>query len=314
MGGNTPARDNPTFSAGFRWLTIADMKRGRNLFETTEQITDAGAAECSGRLVQPGTLVISFKLSLGKVGVVRTPLFTNEAIAALPIKDPSRITPEYLYHALRALDLSTQLRQGREGSDAQQGEAWGPGAARPPSIGEQRPTITAAILDKAETLRQKRQEEIRLSGPFIRSVFLDAFGDPVTNPKRWPVHPIGDMALVTTGNTPSRPQHEYYGERDGVPSSGTTSTRLNTSSRTPRSDSPPARRTVARTAEPGSTLMTCIAGSPDCIGNVALADRRVAFNQQINAITPGDLLNRDSSTPNCSSRKPLIQSVSRQTA
>ena len=32
--------------------------------------------------------------------------------------------------------------------------------------------------------------------------------------------------------------------------------------------------------------MTCIAGSPECIGNVALADREVAFNQQINAITP----------------------------
>ena len=34
--------------------------------------------------------------------------------------------------------------------------------------------------------------------------------------------------------------------------------------------------------------MTCIAGSPDCIGNVALADREVAFNQQINAVTPYD--------------------------
>lgn len=32
--------------------------------------------------------------------------------------------------------------------------------------------------------------------------------------------------------------------------------------------------------------MTCIAGSIGCIGNVAVADRRVAFNQQINAIVP----------------------------
>lgn len=34
--------------------------------------------------------------------------------------------------------------------------------------------------------------------------------------------------------------------------------------------------------------MTCIAGSIGCIGNVAVADRRVAFNQQINAIVPVD--------------------------
>lgn len=32
--------------------------------------------------------------------------------------------------------------------------------------------------------------------------------------------------------------------------------------------------------------MTCIAGSINCIGNVAVTDRRVAFNQQINAIVP----------------------------
>lgn len=56
--------------------------------------------------------------------------------------------------------------------------------------------------------------------------------------------------------------------------------------------------------------MTCIAGSPDCIGNVGLADREVAFNQQINAVTPG---------PNTDARflyamllvgKPLVQAAS----
>ena len=41
-----------------------------------------------------------------------------------------------------------------------------------------------------------------------------------------------------------------------------------------------------RFVESGSLLMTCIAGSLNCIGNVAITDRRVAFNQQINAITP----------------------------
>lgn len=41
-----------------------------------------------------------------------------------------------------------------------------------------------------------------------------------------------------------------------------------------------------RTVDVGSVLMTCIAGSIGCIGNVAIADRKVAFNQQINAIVP----------------------------
>ncbi|MEM7669859.1 MAG: restriction endonuclease subunit S, partial [Pseudomonadota bacterium] len=45
-------------------------------------------------------------------------------------------------------------------------------------------------------------------------------------------------------------------------------------------------RSVGRTAPAGSTLVTCIAGSPSVIGNAALTDREVAFNQQINAVIP----------------------------
>jgi len=48
----------------------------------------------------------------------------------------------------------------------------------------------AAILDKADAIRRKRQQAIQLADDFLRSVFLDMFGDPVTNPKGWKVKPI----------------------------------------------------------------------------------------------------------------------------
>jgi len=54
-----------------------------------------------------------------------------------------------------------------------------------PPLPEQR--RIAAILDKANAIRRKRQETIRLTEEFLRSAFLDMFGDPVTNPKGWPV-------------------------------------------------------------------------------------------------------------------------------
>lgn len=49
----------------------------------------------------------------------------------------------------------------------------------------------AAILDKADGIRRKRQQALRLTDDFLRSVFLDMFGDPVTNPKGWDLLPIG---------------------------------------------------------------------------------------------------------------------------
>ena len=56
----------------------------------------------------------------------------------------------------------------------------------------------AAILDKADSVRRKRQQAIQLADDFLRSVFLDMFGDPVTNPKGFPIGTIRDF--VETAN------------------------------------------------------------------------------------------------------------------
>jgi len=69
----------------------------------------------------------------------------------------------------------------------------------------------AAILDKADGIRRKRQQAIQLADDFLRSVFLDMFGDPVTNPKGWEVKPLGLLCDVSSGSTPSRKIDSYYG-------------------------------------------------------------------------------------------------------
>lgn len=66
-----------------------------------------------------------------------------------------------------------------------------------PPLAEQK--RIAAILDKADAIRQKRQQAIALADDFLRSVFLDMFGDPVTNPKGWEIQPISKVAEVQGG-------------------------------------------------------------------------------------------------------------------
>jgi type I restriction enzyme S subunit len=60
-----------------------------------------------------------------------------------------------------------------------------------PDLAEQR--RIAAILDKADAVRRKRQQALALTDELLRSTFLDMFGDPVTNPKGWEVVTIGDL-------------------------------------------------------------------------------------------------------------------------
>jgi type I restriction enzyme S subunit len=60
-----------------------------------------------------------------------------------------------------------------------------------PPLAEQK--RIAAILDKADAIRRKRQQAIQLADDFLRALFLDMFGDPVTNPKGWEVKSVADL-------------------------------------------------------------------------------------------------------------------------
>ena len=82
-----------------------------------------------------------------------------------------------------------------------------------PSLIEQR--RIAAILDKADSLRRKRQEAIHLADEFLRAVFIDMFGDPVANGNGLPVRKLGDVCRFYAGNT--LPAGEPFdGQLEGV--------------------------------------------------------------------------------------------------
>lgn len=66
-----------------------------------------------------------------------------------------------------------------------------------PTLEEQK--RIAAILDKADAIRRKRQQAIQLADDFLKSVFLDMFGDPVTNPKGWEVVPMSELIRIQGG-------------------------------------------------------------------------------------------------------------------
>lgn len=72
-----------------------------------------------------------------------------------------------------------------------------------PPLPEQR--RIAAILDKADALRAKRREAIAKLDQLLQSVFLEIFGDPVTNSKGWPETDfLGDVADICSGITKGR--------------------------------------------------------------------------------------------------------------
>jgi type I restriction enzyme S subunit len=200
----------------------------------------------------------------------------------------SVVLPQYLVRALRSDGFRAQLAKHIKPAVNQASvsiSALKTLMLRIPAFAEQR--RIADILDKADAIRRKRKGAIALTEELLRSAFLDMFGDPVTNPKGWPVKALAKLGRITTGNTPSRAVPDYFGNDIEWIKSDNINTPSHYLTRATEGLSAQGRA-IGRTVPAGSTLITCIAGSPDCIGNVALADREVAFNQQINAVTPHD--------------------------
>jgi type I restriction enzyme S subunit len=157
---------------------------------------------------------------------------------------------------------------------------------RLPPVDEQR--RIAAILDRAEDIRRKREQALAQADDFVRSVFLEMFGDPIVNAKGLRKQPLGKFGKIVTGNTPPRSDADNFGDAIEWIKSDNVNTEEHFLTRAVEGLSVKGRA-LGRIVPKGSILVTCIAGSPSSIGRAAIADRAVAFNQQINAITP----NRD---------------------
>lgn len=246
-------------------------------------------------LLHEGDLLMSHINSVGHLG--KCALYSGEppqvihGMNLLNLRpDKSRVEPRYLLHALRSPCFRHQIPRITKKSVNQ--ASFSISALKDltipfPSLEEQK--RIAAILDKADAIRRKRQEVSVIARDAIRDFFLHQFGDPVSNPKKYDSVPIADVAKIVTGNTPSRKEPENYGGGIEWIKSDNINTPFHYLTESTERLSQIGEK-KSRPVPEGSTLVTCIAGSPDCIGNAALADRRVASNQQINAAVPGDRL------------------------
>lgn len=148
-------------------------------------------------------------------------------------------------------------------------------------------TEAVKILKKVQAVIHFRQQQLQKLDELVKARFVELFGDPNDNPKGYSKKQLKDTCRVITGNTPSRAVSEYYGEHiEWIKTDNIVSGLLNPTTATESLSE--KGMAVSRTVESGAILMVCIAGSIASIGRVCVTDRKVSFNQQINAIVPSD--------------------------
>ena len=165
--------------------------------------------------LQEGDILISSANSWNLVGkVARVPALPYRATAggfiAIVRAKPGAIEPEYLYRWLASDANQAAIRAcGRQTTNISN-LSVPRFLDLPIALPERADQVRAAtILDKADRLRRKRQEAIRLTDKLLRSKFEGAFGAPHTNAKGFPTTSLGELVKLKSGNF--LPSHEMAG-------------------------------------------------------------------------------------------------------
>lgn len=151
-----------------------------------------------------------------------------------------------------------------------------------PSIEKQNEIIN--IFDNLSDFVKSKKAELDNLNELTKSRFIEMFGDPLDNVK-YIKKPLKNTCKVITGNTPRRENKEYYGnDIEWIKTDNIVSDQLYPTEAAEYLSY--AGLEVGRCVDANAILMACIAGSISSIGRVCIANRKVSFNQQINAIVP----------------------------
>ena len=111
--GFTPSTNNSEYWGGnISWLSIADMKQGKYIDKTAKRITLKGTL--NKKIVKSGSLVMSFKLTIGKLGILTKDMYTNEAICNFEWKN-NNINTEFMYYYLNSINILKYGSQAAKG-------------------------------------------------------------------------------------------------------------------------------------------------------------------------------------------------------
>ena len=191
--GKTPARNNPEYwnSADNKWISIGDLSKcGKFITDTKEYLSDLAVKESGISLIPKGTVVMSFKLSIGKTAITSESMYSNEAIMSFRDKHVVSLLPDYLYYMFLAKDWDEGTNKAVMGKTLNKA-TLAKVAINVHSSTEQRRIVDT--LDKVESIIDARQQQLSALDDLTKARFVEMFGTYPSNEKGWPTGTIRDL-------------------------------------------------------------------------------------------------------------------------
>ncbi len=208
VGGATPKREVEAYwdNQDIPWVTPKDISKIKSIYfdDAPEYISQKGFDSCAAHKLPEGSLLLTSRAPIGNVAITTRELCTNQGFKSLvPSKN---IDIKYLYFCM--LYSADRLENEGNGATFKEVSKKVVEAFKIPLPPLETQKQIAAVLEKADQLRKDCQQMEQELNSLAQSVFIDMFGDPVTNPKGWEIGTIGDLLLSANYGTSEKASTE----------------------------------------------------------------------------------------------------------
>ena len=182
--GKTPARNNPECwdNGNHKWVSISDMSSyARYTGDTSEYITDYAIADSGIKPVPKGTIIMSFKLSIGRTAITSEDIYTNEAIMAFADFDEKKFNIDFLHFLIANKNWLLGAKQAVKGQTLNK-----------ESIGNAKIIIPPIEMQEQFASIYNQADKSEFVG--FKSQFIEMFGNPVANNKGWSTMALKQVA------------------------------------------------------------------------------------------------------------------------
>lgn len=207
IGGSTPKTDvDEYWNGNLNWFTPSEINE-QKYYSTSERKITLEAVKATGLTLMPaGTVLLTSRAPIGKVGIATEEFYCNQGFKNLICKDG--LLNEYLYYTL--IYFNDEIKDKGRGATfkeiskkvTEDIEIPVP----PMSVQEQ----IVAEFDKINEVIADCRKLFSNLDTLAQSLFYDYFGDPVTNPKGWLMKTLGTVSTVLGGSTPKTNIDEYW--------------------------------------------------------------------------------------------------------
>ena len=175
--GKTPSRSVTEYweSGNNKWISIADLSKcGKYIYDTKECLSDIAVSESGIKQIPANTVVMSFKLSIGKTAITSEPMYSNEAIMSFRDRKLVQLLPEYIYYLLLSKnwdDGTNKAVMGKTLNKATLSKV----KVNIHSMQEQQEIVY--VLNQATALIELHQQQLQKLDELIKARFVELFGD-----------------------------------------------------------------------------------------------------------------------------------------